>query len=86
VRLAAAFLVPGLGALFDQGDRGIALGSRHRPPDQDFLLSQEPVMTDFDSINPAVLTKKIRFNVFVAHDAAGDGGNILFLFKLLLAL
>jgi hypothetical protein len=86
VRVAAAFLVPGLVALFDQGDCGIAIGTRHCPPDGNFLLSQEPVMTDFDGIDPAVFTKKIRFNVFVAHNTAGDGGNIISLFKFSLAL
>jgi hypothetical protein len=71
--LAATFLVPGLGALSDQFDPCIAFRFRHRTPYGDFLLSQEPVMSDLHRVDFALATEIVRLNGFVSHDAAGDG-------------
>jgi hypothetical protein len=73
VRRASTLLVPGLGALPDQCDLGIAFGFGHRTMHGDALLAEKSVMIDLYGVNPAFLAEEIRLNIFVSHDAAGNG-------------
>jgi diadenosine tetraphosphatase ApaH/serine/threonine PP2A family protein phosphatase len=73
VGFAAALLVPGPGALFDQFDFGLALRFWNRTPDGDFFLSQEAVVIDFHRVHLAGAAEIERLDVFISHDSAGNG-------------
>ena len=73
VRRASALFVPRLGALPDQFDLGIAFGFGQRTLDGDVLLAEKSIMIDLYGVNPAWRAEEIRLNVFVSHDAAGNG-------------
>jgi hypothetical protein len=72
VRLAAALLVPWLGASLDQFNFFIPLRLWHGTPFRDFGLSEEPVMIDLHRVDTALTAKIERLDVFISHDAAGD--------------
>ena len=73
--LAATLFVPGLVALFDQVDQDIPLGFRHRTSNRDLLLAQEAVVIDLHRVDLTLGAEIVRLDIFVSHDAAGDGGN-----------
>lgn len=75
VRRAAAPLVPGLGALHDQGHLGVALLLGNRSLDRGPLLPQEPVVEHLHRVHLTAPAEVERIGMLVTHDAAADRGH-----------
>ena len=72
VRFTAALFVPWARALVNQLHFGIAFGFGDRPMDRYGFLTQEPVVIDFHRVELAMMAEEIRFDIFVARNAARD--------------
>jgi hypothetical protein len=81
MRLAAALLVPWLGALPDEFDPFIPLLLRFRAGQTLRFNPREVIPPAHDGVHPAHRAEKIGVGMLIPHDAAGDGGNPFFIKK-----